>query len=282
MAENSKQLKHLTQARAEDVPPILDYLKAEVGHCLYMYIDIKKYGIQHEEMTVWQQCDQGGISLVVMKYYNSISFYSRADEWSVDDLVELILHYLPASISAPLQQMEQIASLLPPYSLSSGWVFEYHNFKDYPFQGISHAKKEDLREVSQLLCMDHGFGAIYDVDGLQRQLEERLETGMGRNLVIRGESNEIVAQIATFAECDGIAITSGMIVHPEHRRSSYGTILESNLVGELKGEQFRVFTFVIEKKRKRLLDALKQIPVGQYGRLTLKAKEREEEGGSSS
>lgn len=259
---------NLKVATSSDVDAILFYLKEDVGNCLYMYIDIKKYGLSHPEMSVWFEGEGENISLVVMKYYNSISFYSRESTWAEAEVVALIEEYEPASVSAPLSLMEKIFSDIDGYHLSSGWVFEYDKFKDMYFEGISHGGKEDLREIAQLLCADQGFAAIYEVDNLYTQLLERMETGMGRNLIIRSESGQIVAQIATYAECDGIAITSGMIAHPEHRKSMYGTILESNIVKELKQEEFRVFTFVIEKKRKKLLDALKQKPVGQYGRLT--------------
>lgn len=267
----SVQLKQVTVATSQTVDRILNCLKEQVGNCLYMYIDIKKYGIEHPDMKVWFQEDSNesmGISLVVMKYYNSISFYTCGTNWSQEDVLSLLEYYAPDSVSAPLASMEAIAAQAKDYHLSTGWVFEYKQFKEFPVDYIEKATKEDLWDVAELLCSDEGFGAIYSVETLHKQLVERLETNMGRNLIIRSQENKIVAQIATYAECDGIAVTSGMIVHPDHRDSMYGSILESNIVKELQGESFRVFTFVIEKKRKRLLDALKQDCIGQYGRLT--------------
>lgn len=260
----------LKLATPEVVDSILTYLKEDVGNCLYMYIDIKKYGIEHPEMKVWyEESTQEGIILVVMKYYTSISFYSRNTEWAKEAVLELIQIHGPASISARVDLAEQLQEDLPQYAFHSGWVFEYDRFKDLPSTDLSYVGKEDLYEVAELLCSDPSFGAIYQVDNLCTQLIERQETGMGRNLVVRQEG-KIVAHIATFAECDDIAVTSAMIVHEDHRNSFYGSILESNIIQDLKKEKFRVFTFVIEKKRKKLLDALKQKSLGEYGRLSLK------------
>lgn len=263
----------LTLATAEKVADILAYLKKDVGNCLYMYIDIKKYGIDHPEMNVWyKKTASGDIILVVMKYYNSISFYSRSETWAKEDVIALIEEFSPASISAPFDLAEAVSGGLSQYEFHSGWIYEHKHYREFDVDYIETAKTSDLLPVAKLLCIDDGFGHIYQVDNLCRQLTERQAEGMGRNLVIRDEMGEVIAHIATYAECDGIAITSGLIVHPDHRKSIYGTALECHLVKELFSENFRAFTFVVEKKRKRLLDAFKNECLGQYGRLSLKTE----------
>lgn len=272
MVEGCKEFTFLTLATPEKVQPILEYLKADVGNCLYMYIDIMKYGIDHEEMTLWYQSTEEGFLLVVMKYYNSISFYAHSQQWAKEEVISLIETILPNSVSAPLTLMEAVYQALPKYDLSSGWVYEHKYFRKFEVDFIEKAEESSLLEVATLLCMEDGFGSIYQVDTLHKQLVERQQEKMGRNLIIREEDGKIIAHIATYAECDNIAITSGLIVHPDHRKSIYGTALECALVEELQSEQIRPFTFVIEKKRKRLLDALHNECLGEYGRLTLKQK----------
>ncbi len=272
MAEEQSTL--LTIATTESISSILEYLKADVGNCLYMYIDIKKYGIHHDEMTVWYQKSSEGIILVVMKYYNSISFYSRNTQWSKDAVLSLIQTILPASVSAPLSIMKELDQSLPDYKLSMGWIYEHKHYRVFDVDYIEKAAETDLKEIANLLCIEDGFGSIYQVDSLHKQLVERQREAMGRNLMIKSQEGDIIAHIATYAECDKIAITSGLIVHPDYRKSIYGTALECALVKELLEEQIRAFTFVIEKKRKRFLDALHNHYIGEYGRLTLKKEDK--------
>ena len=80
-----------------EIDDILLFLKANLSNCLYMYIDIKKYGLQNPNMTVWisRDASDNQVNLVVMKYYNSIQIFSKNDQWDKQWLQDLIFqeHY---------------------------------------------------------------------------------------------------------------------------------------------------------------------------------------------
>ena len=117
--------------------------------------------------------------------------------------------------------------------------------------------------------MDKEFGANYEVHDLARQLTERAETGMGRNYIIR-KDGKIIAHIATFAETENIAVTSGLIVHPDYRNYPYGAMMESYLVNRLLEEGIKAFTFVNSTKRIKYLNALGMKMCGEYEKLVRK------------
>ena len=66
----------MREARAADLPRILAYLRPHVEECLYMYIDIAKYGLDNPAMRVWLEEGENGLRLVVMKYHTGISLYT--------------------------------------------------------------------------------------------------------------------------------------------------------------------------------------------------------------
>ena len=87
---NEKEEQGVRVATQNDVPAILVYLKRHVQDCLYMYIDIGKYGLDNPNMQVWLDSDNHGINFVVMKYHDSISVYSDNDTWDTEAVMRLI------------------------------------------------------------------------------------------------------------------------------------------------------------------------------------------------
>lgn len=254
-----------------EIDDILLFLKANLSNCLYMYIDIKKYGLQNPNMTVWISRDvsDNQVNLVVMKYYNSIQIFSKNDQWDKQWLQDLIFQEHYQMIMGQAAIIEELAELLKgKYSSEYGQIYQIQEYRKLDSGNlVHHANAEDMKEIAELICMDESFRLNYQVDNLAEQLRERLESGMGRNVIIQ-EEDRIVAHIATYAEYDNIAITSGLIVHPEYRNSIYGFLVESVLCNELIDEGMEIFTFVLEKKRKQFFDALGARLCGEYGKLT--------------
>ena len=42
----------------EDITSVFDYIGEDYGKCLYIYIDLKKYGIDDENFNVWIQYNE--------------------------------------------------------------------------------------------------------------------------------------------------------------------------------------------------------------------------------
>ena len=258
-------------ATQDDVPAILVYLKRHVSDCLYMYIDIAKYGLENPYMKVWLDSDERGIKLVVMKYHTGISVYTDTEDWDISKVAQLIKEENVSSVTGPKDTVNQLYELCgDEYKVTYGSVFSFTKHRDFDFSRIETATVDDALEIAELIVQDEGIGSYYDVRDLATQLAERMNTNMGRSYVIRSEG-KIVAHIASYAEFEGLATTGGLIVSPECRTGVYGGALESYLVRNLLEENFVVYTFVTERLRSKLLLALGNQCVGEYGKMYIPA-----------
>ena len=265
----------MREALPNDIPAILVYLERNIQDCLYMYIDIGKYGLENDHMRVWLDSNEDGLKLVVMKYHTNISIYTDRDDWDAEAVMELIEQEQVNSVTAEEKVVKRLYNLCSGrYNVSYGSVFRFSNARKFEFDGlIEDGHEADTMDIAQLIAQDEGIGSYYEVEDLANQLSERIRTGMGRSFVIR-EKNKIVAHIASYAEFNGIATTGGLIVDPKYQNGLYGGVLESHLVHTLLQEDFQVYTFVTNRLRKKLLTAWGNTCVGKYGKMTRVRTER--------
>lgn len=258
-------------ANTNDIKAILEYLKQEVHNCLYMYIDIGKYGIEDQFMNVWIDESEGDISCVVMKYHTGLSVYSDADDWDIDSIVEIIKKENIKSITARKDICSKLyEQLKDDYTADYGYVYEFTKYHPINMDvDVERAGEKDMMEIAELISTDEGIGSYYDIKDLADQLTERMQTGMGRNYIVR-DNGKIIGHIASYAEFDGLATTSGLIVDPDHRNGLLGAYLEKYLVEDLINDGFSVYTFITKRMRKRLLDSMGNECVGEYGKLMIK------------
>lgn len=263
----------MKEARVSDIEEILEYLTKNLADCIYMYIDIKKYGLENPNMKVWIEREQKTNQLlaVVMKYYNNIQLYAHGDTWNQEWLIQLLKQEKASMISGKDDIIQALTIPLgKQYNSTLGMVFQIDAYREFDeVESIEYATVEDMAEISDLIYIDDSFHANYQEKMLEEQLKERFLTGMGRNVIIK-QDDKIVAHIATYAEYENIAVTSGLIVHPDYRKSSLGFLMESFLVNELLEEEKLVYTFVVEPKRVALLNAVGAKLVSRYGKMTLK------------
>lgn len=262
----------------EEIAAILQYLSKDLGNCIYLYIDISKYGLDNPNMELWVEKEGNRYNLVVMKYFDSLQIYATDENWNSVEIERLIIEEKIRMISAPIHiatQLMSIASVSERYKRTDGLVYQYDNIKPISNELLRRknicvelAQNEDMEEIAKLICSDMCFAENYDLDKLTQQLLERAQTGMGRNYIIR-EKGEIVAHIATYAEENQIAVASGLIVNNPYRAKMYGIIIENYLVTKLVQENIKVFTFVTDANRIKYLSYLKAKQCGDYSKLTL-------------
>ena len=265
--ENFVEGNGLREATEQEIPAILTYLKRNLADCLYMYIDIAKYGLENPNMKIWINSDQNGVRFVMMKYYSGISVQADENAYDPEEIARIAKEEKATVVRGKKSIVEKIEPLLSEFTAEYGYVFEFTNYRYDDFDGkVETAVSEDTLEIAKLIRTNEELGSYFDVDGLAKQLSERIETGMGRSLIIR-ENDKIVAHIATYAEFEKLAVTSALIVAPSSQNGIYGSILEGDLVRQLWDEGFKVYTFIIKRLRKRLLETMGNKCVGEFGRL---------------
>lgn len=255
----------MKKATSSDKERILQFLKVDVDNCIYMYIDLLFYDFVQPEIDVWIH-EKEEIELVVLRYYDSFQIYSRSLTVAIDPIVELIRQKQVKMISGPKWLVEKIAPDCPAYETTYGSVFRLIPY-EVPLNeaGIEVATKNDAVGIAQLLFEDKEFAANYQFDTLVKQLEDRIETKAGRSLIIRRNGN-IVAHVATYAECEGIAVISGSIVKKEYREENLFTQLNDYCCSLLHSEGRCVYSFATNRRMIKLMRYC-HIECGLYGKL---------------
>lgn len=263
----------MIKAQEKDIHKILDYLKNGIQDCIYMYIDIKKYGIDNSAMKVWYDNDKdGNLSIVVMKYHTSISLYSNNDDCDLKGVIELIKLYNPNSISAKKVFVERIYSKMSDvYDVMYGHILQLLKYPDLgKDEVVETAKDADMLEIAKLVVSDKQIGSYYDVNDLAEQFIERRNSGMGRNYIIR-DNGKIVGHVASYAELDNIGVASGLIADPSYRGDLLlGPILEGYIIRQMLREGFTLFNFVTPRRSKMLVRFGNKL-VAEYGKLSKEA-----------
>lgn len=253
----------------EELPIVMDYLRRDISNCIYMYVDIGTYGLDNPNLKVWIDGELGDIRLAIMQYYNSLQLFSAEDDFDVWSVAAFISERRYPVINGRIATLRLLETALPEYVIHGGLVFRCDDYihKDIPFL-IEEAREDEYQEISELICGEPTFGH-YEVNSLREQLLERLRTGMGRNRVVHVDGR-IIGHIATFAEYEEIAVTSGLVVNHNYTTYAYGSIMESELFRELLKEGKTVYTFITDRKRAAFLRALGCKQVADYGKMLLK------------
>lgn len=201
----------------KDIDKLLDYIGNDYGKCAYLYIDLVKYGIDNENIDVWCQEDEGGvISAVLLRYYNGMHLYSKEANYDSESVAEIVCGIMPAMLCGMRETVKHLESYLKEYKVELGHVLQLKNYTGKYNEGSKKAKRDDYRAIASLLAEDEIMGGPYGFDLLYKQLLERYDEGFGRSW-FKEDEHGIVANSATYAELENIAVVSGGIVRPDCR-----------------------------------------------------------------
>lgn len=264
----------LQSAKTTDLTKILPYLKAGVEDCIYMYIDIAKYGLENENLQVWFRQDESGEPLLVlMKYYNGMSVYSHREDMDVKSTAQLIRAHKPGRVTGPKALIEELQrELAAEYTAEYGYVVRYdERFPRYENSAeIRRAEnREEISLAAEIVASDESVGAGWSVKELAAQYIDRQECGFGRSCLLF-EDGRPAAVYSTYAEFEDLAVMGGLCVIPEKRGLGYGGAIESWLFRSLEKEGFRVYSFAAEESR-IAYHRRHQTPIAaEYGKLLIR------------
>lgn len=259
----------MIKLKEQDVNEVLEYLEAYIQECVYLYIDIKVYGIGHQNVDVWINREDGKINTVVMKYFDSFQIFSAYDEWDVKGTVELLRKYKVTTVSGKKSMIQQLSEYFKEtYSVAYGVVIEEDKYREFKqFELIEEACVKDTSEIAKLMCTDAEFASNYEISNLAEQLADRIQTGLGKSYIVRQEG-KIVAHVAVFAQTDTVAVESGLIVDELVKKNMYGMILHEYVKKVLINEGKRVFAFRIKDNMLRCTSVAKVGVCSEYGKMT--------------
>jgi N-acetylglutamate synthase-like GNAT family acetyltransferase len=227
------------------IQKVIEYLKTDIHHCLYLYIDIKKYGIENENLDVWIDSEIE-IQVVIMKYYSGVQIFSSNENFSSEEVAFFLKDLAINTISGKRSLIHKLSSFFPDNDTHYGHIAEYKGKPQKVINGsVENAKANDLPEIAALVCSDPNMGANYQAEELAQQYTVRQQEKFGRNKIIKID-DRIVAHAATYAELSDLAIVSGVITDVTVRNKGLGSEVMKYLISELSEEGKRVFLFYYE------------------------------------
>lgn len=250
----------------ENEKEILEYIGKSYGQCLYLYVDLLKYGFDNENINVWFQKEDNEIKALVLQYYTGVHVFSKDVEFDVKKVVDLLKEINPSMICGMKWTLDKIKDYFDNYEMEVGIVGELTNLKVYDTRGCYKANAEEIKELAELLAEDESLGKPYGFDLLYKQLLERYEENFGRNFIYR-ENGKIVATASTYAEKGGVAVISGVMVHPDYRGKGLSKNVLSAVCDNLKNDGFDVFSYYYIPSATRMHQSVGFEPIGDWAKL---------------
>lgn len=235
----------ITPCTEKDTGKILEYIGKDYGHCLYIYIDLIKYGLANENFFAWIQTDDDGkITAILTEYFKGIQVYSKDCDLDAKEVADFVLEKDPPVFLGSKEVIDQVWEYMPEHKQEVGTVGQLRELKVDADATAYAAALEELPEICELVAADEDIGAPYGYDSLLTQYTERMEDDFGRNFISRDpEDNEIICHAGTYAELPELAVIGGVITAPKFRGKGRSKPTLAAICKQLLAEDKDVFSF---------------------------------------
>ena len=236
------------KAKEQDVEKLLTYFEQDLKNCLYSYIDLKKFGIDNPNLTVYFD-ESDDICCTALKYYEGLQLFDADGKIDAKKTAELIRDLNSHIVSSTIDVIEKLYPLLKDtYEMEQGYVTEMLSMPECEIsEEVRPAELSEYDEIAKLVCSDEGVGGHYEPEELKEQLLTRLSEGMGRNYILKRDG-EIIHHAATYAELDNLAVISGVITRGDWRGKGVGTSAVRKLCYDLLKEGKKPCLFYYTKQ----------------------------------
>lgn len=251
---------------------ILSYIGKDYGKCLYLYVDLMKYGFDNPNVNLWlQKDDDGETHALVLQYYSGMHVFSRDGEFDAEEIRKLIEERDPSMVCGMKTTLDRFADSVPGYEMEVGKVAQLVKPAAYDTTDCLRASREDIRDIADLLADDEALGKPYKDDQLYNQLIERFDQKFGRSFLIRSEeTGKVIATASTYAEEAGVAVISGVMVHPDYRGLGLAKKVLTAICRNLKEEGFDVFSYYYIPSAETIHIRAGLEPIGEWAKLVRK------------
>lgn len=252
----------------EDIDKVFGYIGQNFYESLYLYLDLKKYGVGNKNVNSWIQYEDEMITSVALKYHTGFHIYSENKEFNVDEMLMLIKQESPTIICAHPDIIENLSMGLDSYIEEKGYVAKYNggDMFDQIDANIVLAKEENYDEMAKMLLADEDIGASYTLLEMKTQISERIDDGYSRSYCMYCR-DKMVAQISTGAEVENVATVAYVIVAPDARGNGYGKEIVKYMSHRLVDEGFDVFLIYYSEEASRLYKDIGYVDVTPYSKL---------------
>lgn len=246
---------------------VLDYIDKDYGKCLYMYLDILKYGFNDENINLWCQKKGEKISLLVLQYYTGMHIFTRDISCvNINDLISLIKIRNPSMICGMGNIIKNIQNLLSDYKCEIGYVGKIEKLHDITINKCRLASREDLKQVAEFLSKDDNLGKPFGFDLLYKQITERYDQNYGRTFILE-EDGRIIGTASTYAETNGVAVVSGVLIDENYRGKGLSRIILGALCNDLLKNGFDIFSYYYITPAIRMHHSVGFYDIGEWAKL---------------
>lgn len=263
----------ITKCVISDKNQILSYIGSDYASCLYLYLDLVKYGIDSGIIDVYIQTTSNKVEAVLLKYYSCLHVYSRGNKFDAEELATFFLDNKYTILYCPAETAGRIYDAFPDKTkkqviITEGWVAQIKNVDRKP-KGLSIlAAKEDFEQIVRLIYEDDDIGRAYKIEELSKQLEERNKEGYARNLVIK-KDDLVIAHACTNAEIGNIAVVAELLVRKEYRKQGYASEIWRDICGKLISEGKEVYSFYYSEESRRLHKHIGFDEICEWGKIVI-------------
>ena len=246
----------IVKCESKDKDKVLSYIGSDYPYCLYLYLDLIKYGFDSDNVDVYAQYDGEAITAVLLKYYSCLHVFTKTGVFDAGELAAFFLENDNTMLYCTAQTAETVYSAFPRSQaeravFTKGWVAQVQAI-DKESKNLSvPAKENDFSQIVRLIYSDEDIGRSYRIDELARQLEERNTEGYARNRVIK-INGEVVAHACTNAEINNIAVVAELIVKDGYRKKGYASDIFRGICQELLNEGKEVYSFYYSEESRSL------------------------------
>lgn len=265
----------LKRMHSGDESVLLKILESNKALGLYIWIDLINIGLKSENIDLWLS-DKEHSSLMIFRYGTSLHIWTNRESCTLDDLeTEHIIHLVAElRISSIHAHPECLNKLLPSLSVCSrveGYVYVSNEVLLKPQFSPEPATAEDAYKIAQLIETDKGLSEHYDRGDLEKLIYGNIVTGSGRSKIIR-KDGIILAHAATYAECDELAVISGVVTRPGHTGRGYGSSVVASLSQELLEEGKTPYMYVFDKKLEPFYEKIGFNPCERIAKVVLQRR----------
>lgn len=259
----------IKECNNKEIDIILGYIGKDYHRCLYLYMDVIKYGCASETTRTWLQFKDEKICAVLLAYHTALHIFSRNNDFDAIEICNLVNDVKPTLVNATAETIKKLEPFFTQSDFSSefGHIGEWNGtpIVDSSIQ-VEEAVDNDIPQVAKMLYDDEDIGASYTYDDLLNQMRERLKEGFVRSFVVR-EDEKVIAHLGTGAEMDGLCTISYGITASECRGRGIASVIFSKVCNLMQSEGKRVFSIYYPENARQFHHKMGFVDICEYGKL---------------
>ena len=264
----------IIKCTAADSRKILGFIGEDHCRCLYLYMDLLKYGFDTPFVSTWrQESSDGSLAAVWLKYHSGMHVYAPRGYIDVEEATRFVRSEHPAMLCGVPDALNPLEKDLSEdgYAFLDGTVCKYHcppNTLEIIDMRMAECETDFVR-IGEMLYADEEYSASYKPGELAEQLHERQRLGQGRSYVVEREG-QIVAHVCIAAECERFSLLSGAVTDQNWRRRGLASRLIFTVAEVLRKAGKELYSLYYNPTAKAMHGRAGFIDCCAWGRLYLK------------